>query len=289
MHVSDRKTGGSESEALRGKIDRRGWLIAAALIPVVVRAQPAGTRAPGELLIGGTGAGLGPLKRVAESVGTRTLNFVPNLGTGGGLKAVMAGAIDIALAARRLTDDEKSKGLVEREIFRTPMVWAVHEGVAVQRITLGDLAAIYAGRTVAWPNGVTARAVLRPESDADTRFLKSLGPTMSDAITAAHARPGVRVATTDTEATEAIERIAGAIGVTTLGLLRAEQRHVRILEVDGTAPNIETMTSKRYPYAKSIFAVTRGAPVGPTSDALMSLNSRAAIQVLTSIGCTAAA
>lgn len=268
---------------------RRTCVGALVLSPTLGRAQPAAARPGGELLIGGTGAGLGPLQRVAEEVGARTLRCVPSLGTGGGLKAVAAGAIDIAMAARRLDDGEKAKGLVEREWFRTPVVWAVHDAVPLRRVTLEELADLYAGRLRAWSNGVAVRLVLRPESDSDTRFLKALGPAMAEAVSAALARPGVHVAATDTDATDALERITGALGVTTLGLLRAERRRLHVLAFAGVAPGLDTLASGRYPHVKSIYLVTRGAPSGPLADAIESLSSRPAAQVLAAVGCQAIA
>lgn len=266
---------------------RRSFLASALVVPALGQAQLPAARPGGALLIGGTGSGLGPLQRVADEAGARALRFVPSLGTGGGLKAVAAGAIDIAVAARRLSDEERAKGLVEREVFRTPIVWAAHDGVPVRQATLDDLASLYAARTLSWPSGVPVRLVLRPDSDTDTRFLKSLGPAMAEAVSAAQARPGVHVAATDTDTTEALERIAGSLGLTTLGLVRAERRRLHVLALAGVTPALETLASGRYPYAKTLYLVTRGTPTGPLVEAVHALTSRAAAQALAAISCQA--
>jgi phosphate transport system substrate-binding protein len=264
------------------------WLCALpvvpALLPVLAHAQ---ARQPGELLAGGTGAGLGPAQRLLE--GTPKLRFVPNLGTSGGLKAVAAGAIDLALSARRLNDAEKAQGLVEREFFSTPVVFAVHADVPLRRATLAELVALYAGRTPQWSSGAPVRLVLRPETDSDSRFLAALSPAMAEAQAAARARPGAHVATTDADATEALARINGSLGLTTLGLVRADNRGLRVLELDGVMPDAQTLATKRYPHGKTIYWVTRGEPAPAALAVLQATTTRPARQSLLELGCIAAA
>lgn len=267
-------------------IRRRPLLLAGASLfapPLTLRAQ---ARQPGETLIGGTGVGLGVLSTVLE--GTPKLRFVPNLGTGGGLKALAAGAIDIALSARAPSEAERTAGLVGRELFRTPIVLAVHGDVPVRNATVIELAALYAGRTVQWPHGVPVRTVLRPESDSDSKFVDAFGPAMAEAHAVARTRPGTHVAITDADATEALQRIAGSIGVTSLGLVRAEGRRLHALALDGVMPGLDTLASRRYPHAKMVHAVTRGEPSAEAQKVIAALVSRAGVQRLADLACLAA-
>lgn len=270
-------------------LTRRHFLAAAALLPTLSHGQAPPPRTGGELLIGGTGAGLGPLQRVVDEQGLRNLRLVPSLGTNGGLRALAAGAIDLALSARRLADDERARGLVEQELFRTPVVWAVHDGVPLRHATLDELAALYAARTTTWANGTPVRLVLRPDSDSDTALIKSASPAMAEAVAAAQARPGVQMGITDIDAIEAIERIPGALGVTTLGLVRAQRRRVQVLTLAGTTPGLDTLAAGRWPLAKRVYLVSRGTPAGVLADAVQALNGRPAAQLLTALGCRAGA
>ena len=65
--------------------------------------------------IGGTGAAIGTIHLLAEAFKhahpEHTVKILPSLGTSGGLKALQAGALDIALAARDVNAEEKSAGL----------------------------------------------------------------------------------------------------------------------------------------------------------------------------------
>lgn len=267
---------------------RRDWLtlLVGTVTLVGTRDTLAQARPGGEVLLGGTGAGIGPLRKVLEDV--PKLRFVPNLGTGGGLKALAAGAIDIALAARPLNDAERSQGLVQRELFRTPVVWAVHEGVPLRQVSIAELAALYAGATHQWSNGIPVRLVLRPESDSDSRLLKTLGPELAAASVKAQQRPGAHVAVTDTDTTEALERIAGSIGVTTLGLVRAEGRRLHVLDVQGVKPSAGALVSGRYPYVKVIYATTRNPVPALVADVLAQSATRKAAQAMAALDCVAA-
>ena len=266
-------------------IERRHCLrlsLALGLLQAAPAAWPQ-ARATGEVLIGGTGTGVAPMQKVLS--GRSGLRFVPNLGTGGGLKALAAGAIDIALAARPPDDGERARGLVAREWMRTPFVFACHRAVPPLRPTLAELASLYAGRVHQWPNGTPVRLVLRPASDADTRQLRSLSPAMAEALTAAQTRPGAHVAVTDGDAAEAIERIPGALGALALGLLRSDGRQLLVLDLDGIKPGIDTLAAGRYPHAKTIYLVTRGTPAGAVAATLADAAAARAAALLASLGC----
>ncbi len=238
-------------------------LVAAAGLSL--RPRAAGAQAA-EVRLGGTGAGVAPLPLLLD--GMPGVRIVPNLGTGGGLKALAAGAIDIALAARPLVDAERQQGLVAQLLARTPFVFASHVAVPLRQATLQELAAWYAGRSERWPDGTPVRLVLRPERDADSDFVRSLGPAMADALAAATARAGAYVAVTDSDASQALDRIAGGLGVTTLGLLKSESRRARPLALDGLTPTVDALVRGQYPHVKSIQLVTRGTP-GPAVQAVI--------------------
>ena len=81
------------------------------------------------------------------------MKVLPSLGTSGGLAAVTAGAIDVAVAARPLNEAEHAKGLQCFPYAQTPLAFVTHPDVGVSGVTLAEVAAILAGRRRAWPNG----------------------------------------------------------------------------------------------------------------------------------------
>jgi phosphate transport system substrate-binding protein len=224
--------------------------------------------APGrQVRIGGSGGPLASMQMLAEAfqktqAQTRFV-IVPSLGSGGGIKALQAGAIDLALVSRTLKDSERGAGVVATEYARTPFVFATAVRSNLTGITSAELIRIYRGERSAWPDGRPLRLVLRPRVDSDTDILKSLSPEMSQAVHAAYAREGLIIANTDKASADSIETIPGAIGTTTLAQIISEKRELNALALDGVMPSLATLADGKYPYYKSFFMV-----VGPGSSAL---------------------
>lgn len=213
-----------------------------------------------EIRIGGTGAGLPTMKLLANAYVRihpgAAVKVVPSLGSSGGIKAVAAGAIQLAVSSRELTDAERQQGLAAVEFGRTPFVFAVSTDNKVEDLTLPQLADIYSGKTAQWPDGSRVRLVLRPASDADSTMVKSMSPEMAHAKELAEKRPGMLYAITDQDAQKSIEEIPGALGATSLAQIMAEQRQLKALSLNGVRPTPQNLANGSYPYAKVMFLVT---------------------------------
>ncbi len=219
----------------------------------------------GSLKLGGTGSALGTMKILAEAFQQSEPDFapviLPSLGTNGGLKAVAAGAIDLAVSNRPLKEEESAQGLVARFYGRTPFVITTSK-TGVSAITTSQLVAIYAGKQLAWPDGSPIRLVLRPATDGDTNLLASFSAEMKRALDVAMAKDGMVVAFTDQDSANDIQRLPGALGTSSLALLRAEQRPLVPLALNGVTPSVETLANGTYPYAKSAYLVSKGTLTG---------------------------
>jgi phosphate transport system substrate-binding protein len=229
----------------------------AALIAMLVAA---GAWAAEEIKVGGSGAALGTIQLLADAYARQNpqvrATAVPSLGSGGSIRALAAGAIDLAVTSRPMNAAERALGITEIEYGRTPFVFAVSARSGITAITLGQLADIYAGRMTSWPDGSAVRVVLRPASDIDTEIVKSTSPQVAQALVLAQQRPGVAFSVSDVDAANDIERITGAIGPTSLALLLAEKRPLRALKMDGVEPTTANIASGAYPYYKRMFLVT---------------------------------
>lgn len=225
----------------------------------VLAGFPGGAAAE-ELRIGGTGSALGTMQLLARQFGAShpdiRVKIVPSLGSGGGIKAVAAGAIDLAVSSRPIDAAERMLGIAESEYGRTPFVLAVSSKSAVTAITVAQLADIYAGRLETWPDGSPVRPLLRPANDADTVLLSNISPEVRLGLALAAKRPGIRLSLTDQDAADDLERIPGAIGPTSLSLILSERRQLRALRLDGKAPTADNLASGAYPYFKRMFLVT---------------------------------
>jgi len=236
------------------------WRWRTCAIALVLLLGLSGGAAAEELIIGGSGAALGTMQLLAEEFmatnsGIR-VTTVPSLGSGGSIKAVVAGAISLAVTSRAMNESERKLGAVEKEYARTPFVFAVSTKSKVSAITSAELADIYAGKRVAWDDGSPVRIVLRPASDIDTEMVRNISPEMRRALAVAEARPGVQFSVNDQDAANDLEKIRGAIGPSSLALIASERRALRALKLDGREPTPMNAASGAYPYYKRLFMVT---------------------------------
>jgi phosphate transport system substrate-binding protein len=219
-----------------------------------------GVTADEVIRVGGTGSALGAMRLLGEAFtagnpGIR-IATVANLGSGGGIQAVVAGAIGLAVTSRPTNEKERRLGTVEIEYARTPFVFAVSAKSRVTAITSRELADIYAGKMVTWLDGSPIRIILRPANDRDSEIIDGISPDIRRAHLAARARPGVRLSETDQDAADDIDRIPGAIGPSSLAVIISEERALRALTLDGKEPTMANAASGAYPYYKQLFLVT---------------------------------
>jgi phosphate transport system substrate-binding protein len=63
------------------------------------------------------------------------------------------------------------------------------------------------------------------------------------------------LAVTDTDVVSYLERVRGSFGPTTLAMICAEKRNVKVLSLNGIQPG--SVTSEHYPLEKQYFALVR--------------------------------
>jgi phosphate transport system substrate-binding protein len=242
----------------------------------------------GTLKIGGTGAALGTIAQVAAAFQKKHpgVRFVipPSLGSTGGIKAVIAGALDLGLSSRRLTESERRQGAMALEYGRSPLLLVTSHKDTGVNFTLKQVAALYAGEARNFPDGTHMRIIIRPEHDADTLLVRSFSPEMDQAVQEALSRKGMIVAVTDQDNAEALEKINGAIGWMSLAQLITEKRSVNPLPLDTINPTQENFASGRYPFYKSFFVVTRGQPTPMAESFIQFLTSAEGREILLKTG-----
>ena len=209
--------------------------------------------------IGSTGAALGTMKLLANEFTAGNpgipVTTVPGLGSSEGIKAVLDGGIGLAVTSRPIDGSERKLGAIENEYARTPFALAVSTESSVIEITARELADIYVGRITAWANGSPVRVVLRRATESDTEMTKHISPDMRRGVLASAGRLGVRSSVTDQDAANDLEKIAGALGPSTLALIVSEKPALRALKLDGKEPTPMNAASGAYPYYKRLFFV----------------------------------
>lgn len=236
------------------------YRLATAVLALVVAA---GVQAE-TITIGGSGADLATMRLLGDAF-QRTepkvrLEILPNMGSGGAVKGVLAGKLDIGLVSRDLKDEEKRHGLRKLHYARTPLVFAVARDNPQTGIGRARLIQIYTGRNMRWEHGAPIRLVLRPETDSDISVLKLGLPGMAAALTEAYQHRGLPIAVTDQDAADAMEAMPAAIGTSTLALILSEKRKLKALVLDGVVPSPATLASGAYPLAKELYFILPATP-----------------------------
>ena len=213
-----------------------------------------------EIKIGGTGNALGTMRLLGDAYMRKhpdtKVAILPSLGSSGAIKAIPNGAIDIGLASRPMTDDERAAGAVSAEYARSPTVFAVAKTNKVSAITRQQYADILMGKLLDWPGGTPIRPILRQMGDDNTNQVRSLLPAIATALEVADKREGLARAVTDQDAADKMESIPGAIGVSTLALIESEGRALKALALDGVEPTLPNSASGAYPLVKRFCFIT---------------------------------
>lgn len=265
-----------------------GTAVTGLLAALLLASAPAYGTPSETLRISGTGGAIGGIKIVAEAF--RKANpgvevILPrSMGSTGGIRAAIAGKLDIGLSARPLTEEERAAGGKDVPYARTAFVFAVNPAVKQPDITLSEAVDIYGGKIDRWKDGSPLRLVLRPVSDTDTVHLERMSPGMAAALARAHRREGLIVALTDHECADAIEDTPGAFGTTTLAMVASEKRSIRILSLSGVAPSGNAVRDGSYPHAKTFRLVTGPNPSRAATKFIAFLRSPAGRSILDRAG-----
>jgi phosphate transport system substrate-binding protein len=231
---------------------------------IAIVAGLSGAASANTLRIGGAGAATGFLPELfapfERSDGTK-LKLIPSLGSGGGLRAVEDGVLDVAVSGRALKPEEMEQGLTQAATIRTPF-GLVTSLARPNGLNSTDIANIFKSPKAAWTDGTPIRIILRPKGDSDTPILSGMFPGMATAIEDARRRPDVPVAATDQDNAKLAERLTGSLAGSSFTQIKTEKRALRFVAIDGVEPSLENFQTRAYPFGRPLFFVlpARKAP-----------------------------
>lgn len=225
------------------------------------------------LTVGGTGSAMPLVGQFAQAYGSLEPNVKvrvvdPPLGSNGAIRAVLAGAIDLAVLGKPLTEAEKAQGCQDWELGRTPFLVVTERKLPLPGFTVEQLAAIYSGKMTTWSDGSPIRLVVRNLFESDTLILRKMSPDMDRAVDVALARPGMLVAANDLENIDLLERTPDSLGTSNLALVQAQNRKLNALPIDGKEPTLAALRQGTYPYSKSIY-LARGPKLSPVAQGFL--------------------
>ena len=184
----------------------------------------------------------------------------PSIGSGGGVRALLDGAIGVALVSRPLKPAERERGLVATPYARIPVVVAAHADVPEATITGRRLVELYAGEETLWADGRRIFVLQREPGDSSHAVFGRQLPGFADANEEAYRVNRWRVLYHDAAMEEALGNTLGSVGLHA-GTV-AHRPEIRTLAVDGVEPTPDAVADGTYPFAKDLAFVTVGKPMG---------------------------
>ena len=237
--------------------------------------------------IGGTGMALAAMRSIGETLTTAEpslhIEVLPSLGTSGGIKALIAGEIDIALTGRALKPEEQAKGITEAVCMTTTLVF-VSSRQTPTGITKAEIPDLYADPAPNWPDGMPLKAILRPRTGAEVPYLVATMPELAAAFDKAYDRQDSLIAITDQENADLVREIPGSIAIMTQLQIQAERLTLTPLSLDGVAPAVETLANKTYPFSLRVCAVVAAVPSPAVAQFIANLKSPVGQALLRSFG-----
>jgi phosphate transport system substrate-binding protein len=262
--------------------------IMACVLMALAMLAPQAQAQPQKLLMGGSGGDLATMRIMGKAYERShpgvVVEVLPSLGSGGGIKAVLAGAIGLSISSRPVKDKERAKGARSRPYANTALVFTIPENAPYRDITSSGALEIYSGKILSWPDGKQVRLVLRPPIDGDYRILASSIDGMGKAMAKAAKRKHLPVAITDQDNARKIESLSGGLGITSLSQILTENRALRPLSLDGIVASAETIASGTYPVIKTFHLVTGPAVSDLASDFIVFINSPEGVGILRRTG-----
>ena len=227
---------------------------------------PAPAEAPvADLLdVAGSGSNL-PITRALAGAYPASLLDRPvihdSIGSGGGVRALLDGAVELAIVSRGLGPTERELGLVETPYARVPVVLAVNASVTEVGLEPEEIVAIFSGERTTWSDGSPIVVLMRERGDSSHRAVAAELPGFAEASERAWDSGRFRVLYHDDDMREAIAATPGAIGLYGQGAI-PDGTPIRGLLVSGAKPTVEAMVAGAYPFAKDLSFVSRGPPSG---------------------------
>jgi len=183
-------------------------------------------------------------------------------GSGNGIKSLIDGATDVAMASRAMEQKEidlaKSKGEnpVQTVVAIDAIVPVVNPSNKLSEITLAQLKDLYTGKITTWKDlGGEGPVVVMSRDPSSGTFETWEGLVMKKE----RVFPGALMQASNGAVVQAVSKNKNALGYVGIGYLDAS---LKPLKVDGIEATAENAKSKKYPISRDLYIYTNGAPAG---------------------------
>lgn len=229
--------------------------------------------------IGGTGSAMPLIQKLADQFQNSHKNIQfdimsPPLGSGGGIRALIGGRLDLSVCSKLPAKDEQESLAQPLLWLRTPFVFAALEAKSGLNLDLQQLADLYSLKARLWPDGRPVRLVMRSLNESDSVMVRLLSPNLDASIKHTLEIKSAPVAENDLDNLQLLERLPGSFGTASLGLLLVTNSPLRPMKLNGVEPSIENVQAGRYPLSKTLILITAKKPSEATSEFIRFLSSK---------------
>jgi phosphate transport system substrate-binding protein len=218
-------------------------------------------RADEALVLAGSGSNL-PVTRALAAAwaahGAPPPVVHTSIGSGGGMRALRDGAVDVALVSRPLSAEEREANIAV-PYARVPIYIGVHASVPDQNLTRAELIEIFEGTRTQWSDGSRIVVLQRERGDSSHGAVNRVVPEFEAANQRAYQARRWHVINDDVSMNDALASTEGAIGLLGAGVI-PNTLPIRALAFEGVAPTLEGVELGAYPFHKDLAMVTRGEP-----------------------------
>ena len=183
-------------------------------------------------------------------------------GSGNGIKALIDGGTDIAMASRAMEQKEidlaKTKNVTANQIICAidAIVPVVNPANKLSEITLAQLKDLYMGKITSWKDlGGDGPVVVISRDTSSGTYETWEGLVMKKE----RVFPGALMQASSGAVVQAVSKNKNAMGYVGIGYLDASTKG---LKVDGIEPTAENAKSKKFPISRDLYLYTNGAPAG---------------------------
>lgn len=261
-------------------------VVSISLVGCVSPADSTADRKPGEpVRVSGSGTCLPLLRILTAEYPDATSEFVylPGLHSGGGIKGVANGDLEIGAVSRELTAEEAKLGLRYTLLSRDGLVIATHPSVPLEGLTSQQVRDIYRGKYANWKElggpDLPITILDRNEDESAKIILREyvLGKDLK--IT-----PKAVNLYYEPDMIEGLQSTVGAIGYFSLGYGLSQEVPVNMLKLDGVAPSVATIEDGSYKVIRPLGVVT-AEDAGEQIDAFLEwATSAKAVELIKSRG-----
>jgi phosphate transport system substrate-binding protein len=243
-------------------------------------------RAQEKIVIAGSGDSQMLLRHLADIFEKEhpgvSVDVPDSVGSSGGIKALLAGACDLARLARPLQDSEKEAGVSERVFALAPVVFVASGDVGdVRGLTREQVVAVYSGKISSWAEVGGPESALfvasREKGDSSRRIIEAHIPAFGQISS-----PAGEIVYTTPELVEIFQTYGGVLGYAPLSMVH--DAGLTVMALDGVAPTPENVSRGTYPMVLSLSVAWMGSLSGPGREFVDFLFTPRAAEAIRSCG-----